>query len=173
MKKAVVITLFTGAGVLFLSSFAKANSLFRFGQDLTVDNEFDGEFDGNTLLLTVNTVIKNPSPESLHFRHPFIKLKISKEGRTVATSDLKNVLYELKPFEQLRLEPITFRLSFVQMVQIAIALGKDIYKTKTLNLAAETVTNIVLVSTDENGNRTEDNFPFSKTENVNYRLPFI
>ncbi|QLH33392.1 MAG: hypothetical protein HWD62_14120 [Cyclobacteriaceae bacterium] len=75
-------------------------------------------------------------------------------GKTIASSQVKDVNIAIPKFSEVNLEPIKIQLGFLSLATTVPALIKEYRETGKLNLIVHTITTI------------NDNFPYTKTENI-------
>lgn len=150
-----------GAALLLFSTLAKAGNIIRLGDKLIIEKDFSIGSNAQGVLISIIPTLKNPTAEGLSLRHPFLRIKLREDGEAIATSEVKPTLYTLEPFSQLTLAPINVRLSPIDLVNIGIQVGKDLFKTKRLTVFVDTIVSI-----------TGESIPFDSTEKFDLKLPF-
>jgi hypothetical protein len=102
--------------------------------------------------LKINVKLKNPSAGSIAVKHPFVKMIYG--GKTVASSQVKDVNISIPKYGEVTLEPIMIHLGFLTLATTVPALIKEYRETGKLNLIVNTVTTI------------NDSLPYTKTDNI-------
>ncbi|HMX00886.1 MAG TPA: hypothetical protein PKL56_16070 [Cyclobacteriaceae bacterium] len=102
--------------------------------------------------LTISVKLKNPSGGSINVKQPFVKMTYG--GKTIASSQVKDVNISIPKFSEVNLEPIKIQLGFLSLGTTVPALIKEYRETGKLNLIVHTITTI------------NDNFPYTKTDNI-------
>lgn len=104
------------------------------------------------ITLTINVKLKNPSGGSLKVKHPFVKMIYG--GKTITSSQIKDVNITVGKFSEVALQPIRLTLSFLSLATTVPALIRDYRNTGKLELTVNTITTI------------NDKLPYSKTDNI-------
>jgi hypothetical protein len=79
------------------------------------------------LVLRVDVTLKNPTAGKVKVKHPFVRMQY--QGSTFASSEVKDVDYELPKFGEKILDPIYINLPFISLATTVPALLKE-YRTK-------------------------------------------
>jgi hypothetical protein len=102
--------------------------------------------------LAINVKLKNPSGGSIRVKHPFVKMIYS--GKTVASSQVKDVNITMSKFSEVKLDPIKISLGFLKLATTVPGLVKDYRESGKINLIVHTITTI------------NDNVPYKKIDNI-------
>jgi|GEM_PF-1607903 len=102
--------------------------------------------------LKIDVKLKNPSGGSLKVKHPFVRMIYG--GKTIASSQVKDVNMAIPKFSEVNLEPIRISLGFLSLATTVPGLMKDYRETGKLKLTVTTVTTI------------NDSLPYTKTDNI-------
>ena len=153
--------LLTGIGLLAISGVAKGAGLLRLSDELVVVNSIKHFFQAGRLILQIVPTIKNPTAESIGFFHPFIRIQLKGRTEPLASSMVKDTFYQLKPRSELSLEPVILHLSVVDLINIAIQVGKGLAQDKRVTIQVKTIMEI-----------TSQSLPYEKVDDYSIRLPF-
>ena len=102
--------------------------------------------------LSIAATLKNPTAGSIRLKHPYIKLVYG--GKTIASSEIRDVEIEIKKFSQVVLPPIRINLVFMDLIFTVPALVKEYREAGKINLEVQTITTI-------NGS-----LPYKKTDKI-------
>lgn len=102
--------------------------------------------------LKINVKLKNPSGGSIKVKHPFVKMIYA--GKTIASSQVKDVNIAVPKFSEVNIDPIVIKLGFLSLATTVPALIKEYRETGKLNLTVSTITTI------------NDSLPYTKTDNI-------
>lgn len=102
--------------------------------------------------LRVNVTLKNPTGGSLRVKYPFVRMLY--KGVVFATSEVKNLNFEVPKFGQLAMEPIYIHIPFTQLATKASEMLKEYRKNGKFEMEVRTVTTI------------DDKIPYSKTDMI-------
>jgi hypothetical protein len=102
--------------------------------------------------LMIRVRLKNPSGGSLVVKHPFVKMIYG--GKTIASSQVKDLNITVEKFSEVSLEPIKITLGFLNMATTVPGLIREYRDSGKINLTVHTVTTI------------NDSVPYSKTDNI-------
>jgi hypothetical protein len=102
--------------------------------------------------LAINVKLKNPSGGSITVKHPFVKMIYG--GKTIASSQVKDVNIQIPKYGEITIEPIKITLGFLSMATTVPALIKEYRDTGKLNMVVNTITTI------------NDSLPYTKTDNI-------
>jgi hypothetical protein len=102
--------------------------------------------------LKIQVQLKNPSGGSVKLKHPFVKLMYA--GKTVASSQAKDVNITIPKFSEVNLNPITITLGFLSLATTAPALFRTYRDTGKIDVEVETITTI------------NDTIPYKKVDKI-------
>jgi hypothetical protein len=92
------------------------------------------------LTLRVDVTLKNPTGGSLKVKYPFVKMLYS--GSTFASSQVKDIDYEIPKFGEKSLDPIYINLSFISLATTVPGLLKEYRAKGTASIEVKTTTTI-------------------------------
>ncbi|HXA01893.1 MAG TPA: hypothetical protein VNW99_07895 [Cytophagaceae bacterium] len=92
------------------------------------------------LVVRVMVTLKNPTGGSLKVKYPFVKMLY--KGNTFASSEVKDLDYELVKFGEKQLDPIDIKLSFITLASNVPALLKEYRASGSAVIDVETVTTL-------------------------------
>jgi hypothetical protein len=102
--------------------------------------------------LKISVKLKNPSGGSIKVKHPFVKMIYG--GKTIASSQVKDVNITIPKFSEINLDPIKISLGFLSLATTVPALIKEYRESGRLNMVVDTITTI------------NDSLPYNKTDNI-------
>jgi hypothetical protein len=127
------------AGLLFGGAYLyKVNRLASELEVLTKAMIYKVSLSG--IVLRVDVTLKNPTEGSIKVKHPFVKMIY--QGATFASSEIKDLDYQITKFAQKVLEPIYISLSFMSLATTAPGLLKEYRANGSAVIEVKTVTTI-------------------------------
>jgi hypothetical protein len=94
----------------------------------------------SALDLRIEITLKNPSGGSVKVKHPFIMIVHGET--TIAQSVLKDIDIEVKPFSEVKMEPVILSVGFLSLATSVPALFREYRETGQLILTVRTRTTI-------------------------------
>ncbi len=122
-------------GVRYLMNMSRLNSELETSTSASV---WSVSLDG--IRLRVDILLKNPSGGSLKVKYPFIKM-IYKDT-TFASSDVKDIDFELGAYSQKQLDPIYLDLGWASLAMKAPDMVKEYRKDGQTTITIKTVTTL-------------------------------
>jgi hypothetical protein len=135
----------------YLAIGAGAAALFFGGRYLLRLNRLSNELEAVTkvsihrvtlsgLDLRIEVTLKNPTAGNVTVKLPYVK--IIHGGRTVASSQVKNVDINIPKFSEIKMEPLVLNVGFAALASSMVDIMKEAKATGFINLTVNTITTI-------------------------------